>query len=58
MTNRWPLAARLKRWTGDLTIGFGAAAVFLIAMAGVAALALVFGAAARLLVGWWQYYPK
>ena len=58
MVERWPLVARLKRWIGNVTIGFGAVAVFLTAMAGAAALVLVFGAAARLLIGWWQYYQK
>jgi hypothetical protein len=58
MIRPWPLEARLKRWTGNVTIGFGAVAVFLMAMAGVAALVVVFGAAARLLIGWCQYYPR
>jgi hypothetical protein len=58
MTERRPLVARLKRWTGSATIGLGAVAAFLTAVAGLAALVLVFGAAARLLIGWWQSYPK
>ena len=58
MTERWPLVTRLKRWTGNATIGVGAVAAFLMAVAGLAALVLVFGAAARLLTGWCQYYPK
>jgi hypothetical protein len=39
-------------------IGLGAIVAFLTAVAGLAALVLVFGAAARHLIGWWQYYPK
>lgn len=58
MAERRSLGARLKRWTGNATIGLGAVSVFLTAIASVAALVLVFGAAARLLIGWWQHYPK
>jgi hypothetical protein len=58
MTKHWQLVALLTRWLGNVAIGFGAVAVFLTAMAGVAALVLVFGAAARLLIGWLQDYPK
>ena len=49
---------RPKRWSGNATIGLGAVAVFLTALAGVAAVVLVFGAAARLLIRWSEYYPK
>jgi len=58
MTERWPLVARLKRWSGNVTIGFGVVAVFLTVVAGLAAVALVFSAAGRLVTSWWQYYPK
>jgi hypothetical protein len=58
MTKHWQLVASLTRWIGNVAIGFGAVAVFLTALAGVAALIVVFGAAARLLIGFWQYYPK
>lgn len=58
MTERSPLMVRLKRWSGNATIGLGAVAVFLTALAGVAAVVLVFGAAARLLIRWSEYYPK
>ena len=58
MTRTWPLVARLKRWTGNATIGVGAVAALLTAVAGVAALVLVFGAAVRLMTRWWEYYPK
>ena len=49
---------RLKRFAGNVAIGFGAVAVFLTAVGGIAALVLVFGAAARLLIRWSEYYPK
>jgi len=58
MTKRGGFGARLKRCIGNATIGLGAVAVFSTAVVGIAALVLVFGAAARLLIGWCQYYPK
>ena len=58
MTRPRSFAARLKRWGGNATIGLGAVAVFLTGAAGLAALVLVFGAAARLVTRWCEYYPK
>jgi hypothetical protein len=58
MTEQSPCRARLKRFAGNVTISLGAVAVFLTAVAGVAVLVFVFGAAARLLIGWWECFPK
>jgi len=58
MTKCGQLVTRLTRWTGSATITLGAVAIFLTAAAALAALVLVFGASARLLIGWWEFLPK
>jgi len=58
MIKRRPLVARLSHWTGNATIGVGAVAVLLTALAGLASLVLVSGAAARLLTDWWKNCPR
>ena len=52
------LVLRVKHWIGNATIGLGAVAVFSAAIIGLAALILVFGAAAHLVVRWCEYYPR